>query len=353
MKNYKSEFKNLGKEFFNKQFNIPIYQRLYVWENIQVKTLISDLVTAYNHNKELEDNKKRDYYLGGIVVVKNEVDNQETFDLIDGQQRFTTLKILREYLGDKNLNLNFTIRDDVWKHFKNEDTEDSDVKRMIEAKKELIAGLAEIESEKDTFLQYLKDRVKLVVTTVPKESDLNKLFELINGRGEQLQQHEILKAKILSKLDEEKQYKCGKIWEICANMNDFLEINIKKSLGENWKEHIFNENFDALFNKKQTNKQIEDEGNPKQEKPTITNIIENSLGKAGDSQNIDPEDEANTQYLSIISFEIFLLYSLVSFKEINYFDKMEDLHIEFKDKNLIQIFEKVLLSDDTNKFMNL
>ncbi len=351
MSNYKSEFKNLGNDFFNKQFNVPIYQRLYVWENIQVKTLISDLVTAYNHNKILkDDSEKKDYYLGGIVVVENKVKDEEIFDLIDGQQRFTTLKILREYLGDTNLKLKFTIRDNVWEHFKNDDTEDSDIKRMIKAKEELIAGLVEIESEKDAFLQYLKEKVKLVVTTVPKESDLNKLFELINGRGEQLQQHEILKAKILSKLDEEKQYKCGKIWEVCANMNDFLEINIKKSLGESWKEHIFNEDFNSLFNKIQTNTHTEDEGSYKHEKPTITNIIENSLGKAVKSQNIDAEDEANTQYLSIISFEMFLLYSLVSFEKINYFDKTRDLHIEFKDKNLIQIFEKVLLSDNTNKF---
>jgi len=349
MSNYKSEFKNLGNDFFNKQFNVPIYQRLYVWENIQVKTLISDLVTAYNHNKDLEDDRKKDYYLGGIVVVENKVEDKEIFDLIDGQQRFTTLKILREYLGDTNLKLNFTIRDNVWEHFKNDDTEDLDIKRIKKAKEELIAGLVEIENEKNNFLQYLKEKVKLVVTIVPKESDLNKLFELINGRGEQLQQHEILKAKILSKLDEEEQYKCGKTWEICANMDDFLEINIKKSLGESWKEHTFNENFNSLFNKIQTNRHTEDEENHKQE-PTITYIIENSLGKVGESQNIDAEDEANTKYISIISFEMFLLYSLVSFEEINYFDKTSDLHIEFKDKNLIQIFEKVLLSDNTNKF---
>ncbi len=79
MSNYKSEFKNLGNDFFNKQFNVPIYQRLYVWENIQVKTLISDLVTAYNHNKILkDDSEKKDYYLGGIVVVENKVKDEES-----------------------------------------------------------------------------------------------------------------------------------------------------------------------------------------------------------------------------------------------------------------------------------
>ncbi len=333
MYNYKSEYKSLGNNFFNRRFNIPIYQRLYVWENIQVKTLIDDLVRAYEHDD------KHEYFLGGIVVVEN----GNLFDLIDGQQRFTTLKILREMLGDTGLTLDFKIRDNVWEHFKsNENIDDSDIQRMKEAKRELDAGLKKRKNQNDSdFLTYLKEQVKLVVTIVPNKSDLNKLFELINGRGEQLQQHEILKAKILSRININ-LYKYGKIWDICSNMNEFLEINIKKSLGENWKDHRFNDTFSSLFGK------IENTKDKKiKNQMTISNILDpnNTIHDFGVVDIVDSEDEASTQYLSIISFEMFLLYALVSFEDIMYFEKMESVNIEFKDKNLIQIFEIVLLKN--------
>lgn len=340
MENYRSESKHLGDDFFKKIFNIPIYQRLYVWENIQVKTLIDDLVRSYEHND------KHEYYLGGIVVVEN----SSQLDLIDGQQRFTTLKILREILGETGLTLNFIVRDDVWDHYSSKDnTFDIDIKRMREAKKELNAGLDKLKNnDRISFLNYLKEQVKLVVTIVPSESDLNKLFELVNGRGEQLQQHEILKAKFLSRV-KSNSYKLGIIWDICANMDNFLEINIKKSLGQSWLNHDFGINFDSLYNKiidkSQYDNQIE-----LNISTTISYIIDNNLGEENDSNKSDQEDEASTQYLSIISFEMFLLYALVSFNDIEYYKKMVDKkrgnkQIEFKDKNLIQIFEIVLLQD--------
>ncbi len=65
------------------EFNIPIYQRLYVWTEEQVKTLFEDLHTAYTAKKDL-------YYIGGIITVKN-VLKPNLYDLVDGQQRFTTL----------------------------------------------------------------------------------------------------------------------------------------------------------------------------------------------------------------------------------------------------------------------
>lgn len=336
MTDYISEFKNLGDEFFNRRFNIPIYQRLYVWKKNQVQTLIDDLVRAYEHNSYHE------YYLGGIVVVEN----GECFDLIDGQQRFTTLKILREILGEKSLNLDFQIRENVWEQYNsNDDIDDADIIRMREAKIELEAGLKKrIDQNNDKFLAYLKDYVKLVVTTVPHESDLNKLFELINGRGEQLQQHEILKAQILSGIQNDK-YQYGKIWDMCSNMEDFLEINIKKSLGVSWSGHKFNEDFSNLF--KRIGSKIS-KGTSKGLK--ISNIVEpqRNLENLEIENSTINEDELGIQYLSIISFEMFLLYALVSFEKVKYFECIHE-NIEFKDKNLIQIFDIVLLNSVEQK----
>jgi uncharacterized protein with ParB-like and HNH nuclease domain len=72
------------KKYF---FKVPIYQRLYVWEDKQITTLLEDLLTAYLDQKDI-------FYLGGVLVVEYDgvcFNQGRCFDLIDGQQRFTTL----------------------------------------------------------------------------------------------------------------------------------------------------------------------------------------------------------------------------------------------------------------------
>lgn len=339
MSGYVSEYKNLGDDFFMQNiFNIPIYQRLYVWERMQVVTLIDDLLRAFVHDSHHE------YFLGGILVVRNE----DKLDLIDGQQRFTTLMILRELLGEKKLRLDFAIRSDVWAHFhvENGTATNADIRRMQEAKRVLKASLQNAAIDMSTFDNYLKEQVKLVVTTVPQRSDLNKLFELINGRGEQLLQHEILKAKILSRVENDK-YTYGKIWDICANMDEFLEINSKKSFAVSWANHNFCESFEELFKRTKKAEKTPMSEQPQESQkfvPTLSNILAHEREREVQERAImsDADDMSDTQYLSIISFEMFLLYALVGFAKESYFEKM-DTKIEFKDKNLIQIFEKVLL----------
>jgi uncharacterized protein with ParB-like and HNH nuclease domain len=69
------------------RFNIPIYQRLYVWGEDQVLTLLNDLANAYERGGDI-------FFLGGTLLVEQHVKEGRCFDLIDGQQRFTTLWLL-------------------------------------------------------------------------------------------------------------------------------------------------------------------------------------------------------------------------------------------------------------------
>ena len=73
-------------------FNVPIYQRLYVWKQAQINTLLEDLENAFLAN----DDK---YFLGGVMTVRND----NLYDLVDGQQRFTTLWLICNVL--KNIEL--------------------------------------------------------------------------------------------------------------------------------------------------------------------------------------------------------------------------------------------------------
>lgn len=69
---------------FTDLYIVPDYQREYVWNDVQVEQLLSDLMEAY------EADSKKAYFLGTIVTF----DEGTRFELIDGQQRLTTFFIL-------------------------------------------------------------------------------------------------------------------------------------------------------------------------------------------------------------------------------------------------------------------
>ncbi len=82
-------------------FKIPFYQRGYRWTKIEVKTLLEDITDFIKE-------KAGEYYsLQPLVVKKNEeVEGKEVWNVIDGQQRLTTLFLIVKYLDGSNL---FTI----------------------------------------------------------------------------------------------------------------------------------------------------------------------------------------------------------------------------------------------------
>ena len=74
------------------QFSIPDYQRPYAWGREQTLQLIADLADA------LDRDTTEDYFLGSVVLVK--ADKEAAADVIDGQQRLTTVTILLSLLRE-------------------------------------------------------------------------------------------------------------------------------------------------------------------------------------------------------------------------------------------------------------
>lgn len=73
-------------------FLIPDYQRPYAWEEGQCQTLWEDIFTfAFPDNNYENFDKNEEYFLGSIVTFENENNKKE---VIDGQQRLTTLMLL-------------------------------------------------------------------------------------------------------------------------------------------------------------------------------------------------------------------------------------------------------------------
>lgn len=81
-------------------YKIPQYQRPYKWEDEQVDRLWDDIYEAYENG---EDN----YFLGSVITAKPRDDEKSAYvDVVDGQQRLTTLMIMFCVLRDTFPNLN-------------------------------------------------------------------------------------------------------------------------------------------------------------------------------------------------------------------------------------------------------
>lgn len=81
-------------------YKIPQYQRPYKWEDEQVDKLWDDIYEAY-------ENGEANYFLGSIITAKPRDDEKSAYvDVVDGQQRLTTLMILFCVIRDLLPNIN-------------------------------------------------------------------------------------------------------------------------------------------------------------------------------------------------------------------------------------------------------
>lgn len=72
---------------------IPDYQRPYRWTTHNVNELIDDVSEAVNGGKS-------NYLIGNIILHKNKDGDKEYFDIVDGQQRLTTLALIIIYANE-------------------------------------------------------------------------------------------------------------------------------------------------------------------------------------------------------------------------------------------------------------
>lgn len=339
------------------RFNVPLYQRLYSWERSQVRQLLDDLSAAYGRNPN------QDYYVGNLVLAPVE---GHLYDLIDGQQRVTTLWLILLVLAkradvsedSRNLfrTLLFVFHDDKQKprlEFQIRDAENNYLKTLLEFKeldgqpqpldrsdqsvnKRLIDSIRVAEEFfSDYALQskgtdnsvqklgcYILKHARLVATVLPREMDLNSYFEVMNNRGVQLEKHEILKALILHPLDQNKEEltALARIWDACSQMDVYLE----EAFGR--KNDADKKVGDIL---QRSRLAINDNGAIKQ--AFAENLFDELVNKLGqtDSQgdyielcNLEPrsdrriakskgqEQEEGERYRSILRFPVFLCHVL-------------------------------------------
>lgn len=142
----RKSLKELFTELRSKKFVIPDYQRPYKWDYEKCETLWSDILTFYR------DGTETDYFLGTIVTCK-EGDKADRIEIIDGQQRITSLLLLfrafyrqlEEMQEDENvLGLKNQIGPCIWEV-------DSISQRVKDKTKIHIESLVATESDNDAF----------------------------------------------------------------------------------------------------------------------------------------------------------------------------------------------------------
>lgn len=337
-------------------FCIPTYQRPYVWEEEQISKLLSDCLNSFKQHPE------KPYYLGTILT------DTDTFnsELIDGQQRFTTLWLLAfsfNYLGinsdlnhflkfEDKLRLDFEIRTEIKAYFElllmhpdealnkyseKEIKEKPYLKNIVEAITIIKSILEQIKKEVDLVLfgNYIYNKVLLVNNTTPKHIDLNKLFATINNSGVQLEQTDIVKANLLKILSSQKVL-YSKIWESCENMNDYFERNVRKIFNtSNWRK--LNKKDFLEFNEANFSFENKEDGESLSEGYTISQIANNQVEEFSEIKFSEEEKKSNEiNCRSIINFGQLLLHT---FRIYLYKNEKEDFKGTFHVNRLIEVFK--------------
>ncbi len=288
--------------FDNINYLVPIYQRNYAWGEMQIVQLIEDIESSIGSSNN-------SYFLGNLIV--NQTDNN-VYEVIDGQQRLTTLYLLEKYLGIifAKEALRFEAREKSNRTLSY--VSDSSNPDLIEelSSREILNGFQIIENyfktkniDKEEFAKKL-ERVFLIQVQVPQNIDLNHYFEIMNTRGEQLELHEIAKAKLLEVLETNYDRNIAAlIWEKCSDMNSYVQMNFEVGV----RRSIFTEDWSSLaqtikdFDSLKNKISIGDESTDK--KSLIDILKENKMNGVATTES---EDE-NERFESTISFPNFLL----------------------------------------------
>jgi RNA-binding protein YhbY len=180
------------KEVFDKDLYIPDFQRPYSWSNEQVEQLIEDLKEAYE-NKKL-------YLIGNMIIYENyENKEKNKLEIIDGQQRITTLALLLYILGEKT-------------NFLKNKINVLSAKKLKNNHKQIKNYSTKYFTNKKEFLEFLLEKVKITYIMASSLDEAFVLFDSQNTRGKALKRKDILKVHHINPIKENRKMYAKK-WE--------------------------------------------------------------------------------------------------------------------------------------------
>ena len=230
------------------RFSIPDYQRQYSWTPTQAGELLDDLLYALNATPEDPD----PYFLGSVVLVKEETTPEA--QVVDGQQRLTTITILLAALADsvpsdmvadvrkrirqeadsvagKQAVARLAVRDRDQEFFAHHFQSDNGLDELIglDATAE---GLTEprrnMQANAQLFLERLRElgpeacaaltsfvvtKCVLVAVSTPDLNSAYRIFSVLNERGLDLSPADIFKSEVIGNISEDLRPKYTERWE--------------------------------------------------------------------------------------------------------------------------------------------
>lgn len=349
------------------EYSIPLYQRLFEWGSENVAQLLDDLQSAFEKYIHVSsstiseiDPTEGDYYIGMLTSTVADKSGEKLY-LVDGQQRFTVMTligcVMQSYARDswrkfllyrEKPRLSFISRksDELYliKLINQEfDYEGELVNyKMKEAIKTVRDYMDKYKGDKEAFAKYIYNHLSFFISELPEKygvQELNKYFERMNSSGKDLEHHEILKVKILSKLD-------GNVSLYMQLWNKIADVDT------------------ILLRKKEYQKESEDEYNARKNKVLMSSLtdIEASpelINNLKDEDNKDalpiknigirnkkPQDFSNNHFngsKSVLRFPQLLLLTLFLYlknkKGDEFSPKLEDF---FNQNKLLETFQKHL-----------
>lgn len=217
-----------------KQFVIPIYQRVYSWEKEQCKQLWDDIIKT-GGNDQIEG-----HFIGSIVFVHDGIytTNYNELLIIDGQQRLTTITLLfialRDHLNDEDEFLEKFSRQKIQNRYLINSDEKGDKKFKLilsEPDRDTLLSLIDKDRRKPSepslkimenfklFEEWIRkntdkletifkglDKLMVVEISLERGKDNPQLiFESMNSTGKDLTQTDLIRNYILMGLEPEKQ----------------------------------------------------------------------------------------------------------------------------------------------------
>jgi len=233
MQDIKGYDRSIQELLSSRSYSIEYYQREYEWGKKQLQELVDDLTECFlssyepGHDSKMVANYNH-YFLGSVVVSEHGATRQ----VVDGQQRLTSLLILLIYLnnlqcnikqkviidhliytdefGEKKFKLDVPERNDCMEGFFTEtpftlpENASQSVRNLVNRYQDLedIFPKELQEEALPLFIYWLIHKVKLIEIVAFQDEDAYMIFETMNDRGLSLSPTDMLKGFLLANIDD-------------------------------------------------------------------------------------------------------------------------------------------------------
>lgn len=206
-KDIEAEIVSVGKLLGIENLDIPSYQRPYRWSTKNVRQLLEDILLSKNAGK-------KNYRIGSVILHENQ--KEQTLDLVDGQQRVTTLFLLQKACEN---NINNCLK---YNHFDSFENIKNNYKFIGEWLKEYCNG------QEKNYWEYVEGSCEFVKIVVSELSEAFQMFDSQNGRGKELEPYNLLKAYHIRAMEQdgrEDKIQCDRRWEAATQYDPTPKID--------------------------------------------------------------------------------------------------------------------------------